>query len=106
MLLRRALVDDTCSGKDLTRSTQAAMEAAEESLVMRRSRRSTAGNRWALSVIIWMCKRWAEVGDRMEAALAEFKAEDLGQDVEEDVDFVVQVGACSVVLRPVMCSQW
>ena len=28
----------------------------------------------------------------MEAALAEFKAEDLGQDVEEDVDFVVQVG--------------
>ena len=28
----------------------------------------------------------------MEAALAEFKAEDLGQDMEEDNDFVVQFG--------------
>ncbi|KAJ3489399.1 hypothetical protein NLI96_g2163 [Meripilus lineatus] len=37
---------------------------------MRRSRRSTAGN-------------------RMEAALAEFKAEELGQDIEEDIDFIM-----------------
>ncbi|TFK89270.1 hypothetical protein K466DRAFT_584757 [Polyporus arcularius HHB13444] len=42
----------------------------EDSLVSRRSKRSTAGN-------------------RMEAALAEFKAEDLGMDVEEDADFEV-----------------
>lgn len=28
----------------------------------------------------------------MEAALAEFKAEELGQDAEEDVDFVMEVG--------------
>ena len=35
----------------------------------------------------------------MEAALAEFKAEDLGQDAEEDVDFVVQVGKYSVPYR-------
>ncbi|RDX51558.1 hypothetical protein OH76DRAFT_1401445 [Lentinus brumalis] len=42
----------------------------EDSLVSRRSKRSTAGN-------------------RMEAALAEFKAEDLGMDVEEDADFAV-----------------
>ena len=39
----------------------------------RRSKRSTAGN-------------------RMEAALAEFRAEELGQDVEEDKDFVMEVG--------------
>ncbi len=39
----------------------------------RRSKRSTAGN-------------------RMEAALAEFKAEDLGMDVEEDADFEVDKG--------------
>lgn len=31
----------------------------------------------------------------MEAALAEFKAEELGQDAEEDVDFVVEVGLCA-----------
>jgi len=42
----------------------------EDTLVMRRPKRSTAGN-------------------RMEAALAEFKAEDVGVDVEEDVDFVM-----------------
>lgn len=45
----------------------------EDSLVMRRSRRSTAGN-------------------RMEAVLAEFKAEELGQDVEEDIDFIMGKG--------------
>ena len=28
----------------------------------------------------------------MEAALAEFKAEELGQDVEEDNDFIMEVG--------------
>lgn len=28
----------------------------------------------------------------MEAALAEFKADELGQDVEEDNDFVVEIG--------------
>jgi hypothetical protein len=28
----------------------------------------------------------------MEAALAEFRAEELGQDVEEDADFVVEKG--------------
>lgn len=28
----------------------------------------------------------------MEAALAEFKAEELGQDVEEDKDFIMEVG--------------
>ena len=28
----------------------------------------------------------------MEAALAEFKAEELGQDIEEDNDFTVEVG--------------
>ncbi|KAI0717508.1 YL1 nuclear protein-domain-containing protein [Cerioporus squamosus] len=42
----------------------------EDSLVSRRPKRSTAGN-------------------RMEAALAEFKAEDLGMDVEEDGDFAL-----------------
>lgn len=45
----------------------------DDSLVMRRSRRSTAGN-------------------RMEAALAEFKAEELGQDIEEDIDFIMGKG--------------
>ncbi|CCM06488.1 uncharacterized protein FIBRA_08757 [Fibroporia radiculosa] len=43
-----------------------------ESLVMRRSKRSTAGN-------------------RMEAALAEFRAEDVGVDIE-DIDFVIEKG--------------
>ncbi|KAH9949471.1 YL1 nuclear protein-domain-containing protein [Amylocystis lapponica] len=47
------------------------MADADDSLVMRRSKRSTAGN-------------------RMEAALAEFHEEDVGMDVEEDVDFVVE----------------
>ena len=47
----------------------------EDSLVARRSKRSTAGN-------------------RMEAALAEFKAEDLGVDVEEDADFAIDKGTC------------
>ncbi|OSD05709.1 hypothetical protein PYCCODRAFT_1475211 [Trametes coccinea BRFM310] len=42
----------------------------EETVATRRSRRSTAGN-------------------RMEAALAEFKAEDIGVDVEEDADFAL-----------------
>ncbi|KAI0358850.1 hypothetical protein OH77DRAFT_1396206 [Trametes cingulata] len=42
----------------------------EDSLVSRRSRRSTAGN-------------------RMEAALAEFKEEDIGMDVDEDADFAL-----------------
>ncbi|KAI0641089.1 YL1 nuclear protein-domain-containing protein [Trametes meyenii] len=42
----------------------------EDSLVARRPKRSTAGN-------------------RMEAALAEFKAEDIGMDVDEDVDFTM-----------------
>ena len=32
---------------------------------------------------------------RMEAALAEFKAEDLGQDVEDDNDFTVDIGMFS-----------
>ena len=45
----------------------------EDSLVSRRSKRSTAGN-------------------RMEAALAEFKAEELGVDVEEDADFALDKG--------------
>ncbi|GJJ13860.1 hypothetical protein Clacol_008117 [Clathrus columnatus] len=44
----------------------------EETLVMRRSRRSTAGN-------------------RMQAALAEMNVDELAQDAEEDVDFVVKV---------------
>ncbi|KAI0089904.1 YL1 nuclear protein-domain-containing protein [Irpex rosettiformis] len=48
------------------------MTEDEGTLVMRRSRRSTAGN-------------------RMEAVLAEFKAEELGQDIEEDNDFVVEL---------------
>ena len=37
----------------------------------------------------------------MEAALAEFKAEELGHDVEEDNDFTVEVGTfgtCSSLL--------
>ncbi|KAI1790488.1 YL1 nuclear protein-domain-containing protein [Ganoderma leucocontextum] len=42
----------------------------DDSLVARRSKRSTAGN-------------------RMEAALAEFKAEDVGMDVDEDADFAL-----------------
>ena len=45
----------------------------DDSLVARRSKRSTAGN-------------------RMEAALAEFMAEDIGMDVEEDADFTVAKG--------------
>lgn len=51
--------------------------AMEESLVARRPKRSTAGN-------------------RMEAALAEFKAEDLGMDVEEDADFAIDKGMRAV----------
>ncbi|KAI0935606.1 hypothetical protein AcV5_003985 [Taiwanofungus camphoratus] len=47
------------------------MADQEDSLVMRRSKRSTAGN-------------------RMEAALAEFRAEDVGVDTEEDIDFIVE----------------
>ncbi|OBZ78578.1 MutS 4 [Grifola frondosa] len=47
------------------------MADPNDSLVMRRSKRSTAGN-------------------RMEAALAEFKAEDVGMDIDEDVDFVIE----------------
>ena len=50
----------------------------EDTLVARRSKRSTAGN-------------------RMEAALAEFHAEELGQDVEEDVDFVMGVGMTTIL---------
>ncbi|KAI0369880.1 hypothetical protein BV20DRAFT_945243 [Pilatotrama ljubarskyi] len=42
----------------------------DDSLVSRRPKRSTAGN-------------------RMEAALAEFKAEDIGMDVEDDADFAL-----------------
>ena len=34
----------------------------------------------------------------MEAALAEFRAEELGQDVEEDKDFVMEVGMLIVKL--------
>ena len=34
----------------------------------------------------------------MEAALAEFRAEELGQDVEEDKDFVMEVGMFIVML--------
>ena len=45
----------------------------EDSLVARRAKRSTAGN-------------------RMEAALAEFRVEDLGMDVEEDEDFAIAKG--------------
>ncbi|KZT09020.1 uncharacterized protein LAESUDRAFT_647858 [Laetiporus sulphureus 93-53] len=45
----------------------------EDSLVMRRPKRSTAGN-------------------RMEAALAEFRAEEVGMDIEGDVDFVIEKG--------------
>ena len=48
----------------------------EDTLTARRSKRSTAGN-------------------RMEAALAEFKAEDLGMDVEEDADFAIDKGTSS-----------
>lgn len=46
----------------------------EDSLVSRRPKRSTAGN-------------------RMEAALAEFKEEELGMDVDEDADFAMDKGA-------------
>lgn len=51
----------------------------EESLVSRRPKRSTAGN-------------------RMEAALAEFKEEELGMDVDEDADFAMDKGARAVSL--------
>lgn len=49
----------------------------EDSLVSRRPKRSTAGN-------------------RMEAALAEFKEEELGMDVDEDADFAMDKGARAV----------
>ncbi|CDO71734.1 hypothetical protein BN946_scf184920.g18, partial [Trametes cinnabarina] len=45
----------------------------EETVAARRSKRSTAGN-------------------RMEAALAEFKAEDIGVDMDEDADFALDKG--------------
>ncbi|KAI0683332.1 YL1 nuclear protein-domain-containing protein [Cytidiella melzeri] len=48
------------------------MDGVDNSLVTRRPRRSTAGN-------------------RMEAALAEFKAEELGKDIDEDKDFIVEL---------------
>ncbi|EMD41507.1 hypothetical protein CERSUDRAFT_146509 [Gelatoporia subvermispora B] len=47
------------------------MDESTESLATRRSKRSTAGN-------------------RMEAALAEFRAEDIGVDAEDDVDFNIE----------------
>ena len=45
----------------------------DETVTSRRPKRSTAGN-------------------RLQAALAEFKAEDVGVDVEDDVDFVLDKG--------------
>ena len=36
---------------------------------------------------------------RMEAALAEFRAEDVGLDVEDDVDFIVEKGRYFFTLR-------
>lgn len=53
--------------------TLISLSEMDDSLVARRSKRSTAGN-------------------RMEAALAEFMAEDIGMDVEEDADFTVAKG--------------
>ncbi|OCH94217.1 hypothetical protein OBBRIDRAFT_770274 [Obba rivulosa] len=47
------------------------MDEPMETLATRRSKRSTAGN-------------------RMEAALAEFRAEDIGVDADDDVDFNIQ----------------
>lgn len=58
-------------------------------LVARRPRRSTAGNR---RVTWWLRCNVYSTHNRMEAALAEFKSEELGQDVEEDNDFVMEVG--------------
>jgi len=41
----------------------------------------------------------------MEAALAEFRAEDVGMDVEEDVDFVVEKGTvCSLNILPLIVT--
>ena len=37
----------------------------------------------------------------MEAALAEFKAEEVGVDVEEDVDFIMDKGSPDFVVRPI-----
>ena len=39
----------------------------------------------------------------MDAALAEFKAEELGQDVEEDNDFVVVLGTFTIVCVIFQC---
>lgn len=35
----------------------------------------------------------------MQAALAEFKAEEVGQDQEEDVDFIVEKGAIYLIYQ-------
>ena len=40
--------------------------------------------------------RWNETKlYSMEAALAEFRAEDIGVDGEEDVDFIMEKGMCT-----------
>lgn len=37
----------------------------------------------------------------MQAALAEFKAEEIGQDQEEDIDFLIEKG---IILHDVACD--
>lgn len=66
------------------------MAETGDSLVMRRPKRSTAGNRYVVGVVGMLVLVLTR--NRMEAALAEFRADDLGQDAEEDNDFVMEVG--------------
>jgi hypothetical protein len=62
----------------------------DNSLVRRRSRRSTAGNRYAASSI-HLNRRLNERVNSMEAALAELTVEDVKDEVE-DKDFMVIKG--------------
>lgn len=64
-------------------------EGINESLVFRRPKRSTAGNRYAiycLYAVTCLSK------GRMEAALAELGLEDLTKEAEDDRDFFVEKG--------------
>ncbi len=61
----------------------------DDTVVRRRSRRSTAGNRCAFSSILW---KLSERVHSMEAALAELSVEDDVKDEADDKDFIIVRG--------------
>jgi hypothetical protein len=60
----------------------------DDTLVRRRSRRSTAGNRYGFISILW---KLSERVHSMEAALAELSVEDV-KDEADDKDFIIVRG--------------